>query len=77
MCEDKLRGLSVTQIYVYKTDIGMDLQPARVGSYAVERVFVEQLLKSNFLTKVCRLSFLSITNYYQSSYYQKKKNQCR
>ncbi|CAK8673837.1 unnamed protein product [Clavelina lepadiformis] len=38
------------KIYVYETSIGIAHRPHRTGGYAVERVFVELLLKSPFIT---------------------------
>nr|CAB3244015.1 probable glycosyltransferase At5g11130 [Phallusia mammillata] len=43
--------ISNMKIYVYDMAIGLEHHPRRIGGYETERVFVEQLLKSAFVTQ--------------------------
>lgn len=47
-----MRLTNICQVYIYDTNIGAGLTPARVDENAVERIFVDLLKRSNMITQV-------------------------
>ena len=48
--QDNVDMIKNMKVYVYQTNIGIAFTPARTEHLAVERIFVQQLLSSSFLT---------------------------